>query len=139
MPRDTIVEAIKELAENSEKVKLQENEIEKLQSDLDENKEELHYLRNKLDNKRDMIDDLEYEIEKKGDECVKLKKSLEMKELDFNKLEMLIIEQVEEINILRDNNQSMVSQIAENLRMEKKISIQKEKIDKLKDEMKEKN
>ena len=36
-------------------------------------------------------------------------------------LEKLISEQVDEINILRDNNQSMVSQISENLRMEKQI------------------
>ena len=35
---------------------------------------------------------------------------------------MLITEQVEEINILRDNNQSMVIQISENVRMEQKIN-----------------
>ena len=53
--QDTIVEAIKELAENSEKVKLKEKEIEKLHNDLDKNKEEVHYLRNKLDYKRDKV------------------------------------------------------------------------------------
>ena len=53
-------------------------------------------MRNKLEYKRDLIDDLEHEIEKKDDECEKLKNSLEMKETDLNKLEMLIIEQVEE-------------------------------------------
>jgi hypothetical protein len=37
---------------------------------------------------------------------------------------MLISKQVEEINILIDNNQSMVSQIGENIRVEKKINVQ---------------
>ena len=43
-------------------------------------------------------------------------------------LEKLISEQVDEINILRDNNQSMVSQISENLMMEKRIGVQNQVI-----------
>ena len=54
-----------------------------------------------------------------------------MKEVDLNRLEMLITEQVEEINILRDNNLSMVGQIAENIPMEKKIGVQKDVIKEL--------
>ena len=62
---DTIVDTIKEMAENRDKAKLQEKEIEKLDKDLDENKEEVHYLRNKWEYKRDMIDDLEDKIKKR--------------------------------------------------------------------------
>ena len=47
----TIIEAIKELANNAEKVKIQEEKINDLQSDLEENKEEIHYLKNKLNQK----------------------------------------------------------------------------------------
>ena len=63
--QDTIVDTIKEMAENRDKAKLQEKEIEKLDKDLDENKEEVHYLRNKWEYKRDMIDDLEDKIKKR--------------------------------------------------------------------------
>ena len=44
----------------------------------------------------------------------KAKNEIELKDRERN-------EQVEEINILRDNNQSMVTQIAENVMMEKEI------------------
>ena len=39
-------------------------------------------------------------------------------------MERFISEQVAENNVLRDNNQSMVSQISENIQMEKKLNIQ---------------
>ena len=55
--QDTIVAAIKDLAENAEKVKDQENEIKELNSKLDDHKEEVHYLKNKLDHKYDLIED----------------------------------------------------------------------------------
>ena len=62
--QDTIVEAIKDLAENKERVMKQENEINDLQSELEEHKEEIHYLKNKLDQKYDTIEDLEYDLTK---------------------------------------------------------------------------
>jgi septal ring factor EnvC (AmiA/AmiB activator) len=65
---------ITELAENGERVKSQEKEIEKLHGDIDDSKEEVHYLRNKLEHKRDIIDDLEHEIEQKDGEYKKIKK-----------------------------------------------------------------
>ena len=65
------------------------------------------------------------------------KKKLELKDKDFHKLEMLISEQVEEINILRDNNLSMVTQISENVRMEKRIDIQNKVITDLEDRLKD--
>ena len=51
-----------------------------------------------------------------------------MKGRQLNSLENLIREQVDEINVLRDNNQSMVSQISENLMMEKRIGVQNQVI-----------
>ena len=48
---------------------------------------------------------------------------LKFKEKERNALEKLIGEQVEEINILRQNNQSMVIQISENVMMENKINV----------------
>ena len=43
---ETIVDAIKEMIDNVEKFKAQEKEINKLYSELDDNKEEINYLRN---------------------------------------------------------------------------------------------
>ena len=54
--QETITEAIKELAENAEKVKIKETEIDDLQSEMVEAKEEIHYLKTKLDQKFDIID-----------------------------------------------------------------------------------
>ena len=48
-------------------------------------------------------------------------------------MENLTTEQVEEINILQDNNQSMISQVSENVMMEKKICVQNKIINTLKD------
>ena len=42
---------------------------------------------------------------------------------------------MEEINILRDNNQSMVIQISENVRMEQKINVQSKVIKELKEKL----
>ena len=55
----------------------------------------------------------------------------------MDELQEFITKQVEEINILRDNNLSMVSQISENLRMEKQIDIQNKVIKDLKDRLKD--
>ena len=124
--QETITKAIKELAENSEKVKLQETQIKELDDKNDEFKEEVHYLWNKLDLKRDIIEDLENEMERKVVEMNELRNDLDSKEKGLDLLEKFIKDRVEEINTLRDNNQSMVSQISENIMMERKINIQNE-------------
>ena len=118
--QDTIVDAIKDLAANAEKVKGLENEINKLSNELEKDKEEIHYLKSKLDQKYDLIDDMENELDQIERKFKETKNNLELKEVDLNRLEMLITEQVEEINILRDNNLSMVGQTAENIPMEKR-------------------
>ena len=137
--QDTIVDAIKDLAANAEKVKSQENEINDLRSELEKDKEEKHYLKNKLDQKYDIIEDMENELDQIERKYKETKNKLELKEMDLKRLEMLIIEQVEEINILRDNNQSMVVQISENVRMEHKINVQSKVIKELKEKQNERN
>ena len=70
--QETITEAIKELAENTKKVKIPEKEIDDLQSEFVVAKEEIHYLHNKLDTKYDMIEDMEHDLdeyEKKSKEA----------------------------------------------------------------------
>jgi chromosome segregation ATPase len=118
--QDTIIDAIKDLAANAEKVKSQEVEVKELNEKLDENKEEIHYLKNKLDQKYDVIDDIENDLDKTERKLKETKNNLELKEVDLNRLEMLITEQVEEINIFKPNNLSMVSQIGENIQMGKR-------------------
>ena len=133
---ETIVDAIKEMAENVEKVKVQAKEINELDNKLENNKEEIHYLSRKLDQKYDIIEDVENELDKMERKYEDAKKQLELKEKDLNALEILISEQVEEINILRDNNQSMVSQIGENIRMEKKLKVPEAVIKELSEKVK---
>ena len=108
-----------------------------MKCDLEKFKEENHNLKNNLGYKRDVIEDMETELDKLERITLNDKKKLELKDKDFHRLEMLIFEQVEEINILRDNNLSMVSQISENMRMEKLISIQNKVIKDLEDRLKD--
>ena len=139
--QDTIVDAIKDLAANAEKVKDQQKEIVDIQKELDESKEEIHYLNNKLNQKYDIIEDMENDLDKIEEKYKDAQKEIEFKDKELNELEKFISKQVEENNILQDNNQSMVSQIAENIRMKKKIKVQegviKELGEKLKIETKE--
>ena len=62
--QETITEAIKELAENSGKIKTIEKENKDLLGELEESKEEIHYLKNKLNQKYDLIDDLEHDLDR---------------------------------------------------------------------------
>ena len=126
--QETITEAIKELAENSEKVKALEKQNGDLHSELEESKDEVHYLKNKLNQKYNMLDDLEHELDRNEEKLKDSNKQIESKEYAVKVLEKLISEQVDELNILRDNNQSMVSQISENLMMEKRIGVQNQVI-----------
>ena len=137
--QDTITEAIKELAENGQKVKFQEKEIDDLKNEVDEAREQIHYLNKKIDQKYDVIDDLEHDLDKVDEKFNITKKELESKENEYKELEKFASEKLEEIEILRDNNLSMVSQISENVRMEEKLKIQNKIINKLKDELREKS
>ena len=70
-----------------------------------------------------MIDDLEHEIDRNYDDLQKVKKTLEHKEKDVQNLEKCVLEKVDEIEILNDNNISMINQISENVNMEKRIEV----------------
>ena len=131
----TIVDAIKDLAANSEKVKAQDIEINELSNQIDENKEEIHFLKNKLDKKYDLIEDIENELENVERKLREAQEKVKIKETEFSNLTMLITDQVEEINILRDNNQSMVGQISENIQMENTIKHQNELLRDLKQKL----
>ena len=106
-------------------------EIDSLNIDLENLKEENHVLKNKLDTKRDIIDDMEFELENFENKQKGLKDKMELnekelmkKETDLVAFEQFVTKQVEEINIIKDNNQSMIKQISENVLMEKQINIQ---------------
>ena len=107
--------------------------------ELEESKEEIHYLKNKLNQKYTLVEDLKHDLDRNEEKFKETKKELSLTEEKLNALENLVAEQVEEINILRDNNQSMISQISENVMMEKKINVQNAVIKELKDKVKEKN
>jgi chromosome segregation ATPase len=120
--QDTIVDAIKDLAENSEKVKLQEKEINNLKSEIDDAKEEIHYLRNKLDQKYDLIE--EHEIDKtESDEQVKSAKN----ELEYQK------------NVLGNKDRMRLEVEEKCSKLEDDLFIQNGVIEKFKDELVEKS
>ena len=126
-----VLETLQSLIKKGEKCDAFEEEIDDIKSDLEISKEENYYLKNKLETKRDIIDDMEIELEKyenKLKDALKKidiqNKELEIKEMDLEAFEVFVKKQVDEINILADNNQSMVKQISENIMMEKCIDIQ---------------
>jgi septal ring factor EnvC (AmiA/AmiB activator) len=112
--QENITEAIKEMAENVENIKNQEKEITDLLSELDEEKDKIQYLQSKLNQKYDIIEDMECNLDRAEEKF----KYVEKQET-------------------RDNNQSMVGQISENIKMEKKISVQSKVITESKEKLKE--
>ena len=105
------------------KVKNQEKEINDLHSELDDAKDKIHYLESKLNQKYVIIEDMECDLDRAEEKCKDVEKQLQFKDKELDELEKFIGEQAGEMNVLRDNNQSMVSQISENIKMEKKISV----------------
>ena len=128
-----VLEKLQSLIENEEKVKSQESDINKLENELEKSKQEIHHLMNKLDTKCDVIDDLEYDVDEFEKKYEDAQKNVLLKEKELNELKIFLSEHIEKMNILRDNNQSMVSQIGENLKMEKKIAVQNDVIKQLKE------
>ena len=63
---------------NGENVKLQKQDIEKLNVDIDAHNEEICYLRNKVEYKINLIDDLQHDIEKKDEEVSNISDALEL-------------------------------------------------------------
>ena len=119
-----ILETLQSMIKDRENVKDQEEKIKTLEIELEESKQEIHYLTNKLEHKRDVIHDIEHDLELYERKNKETNQELDSKENELKHLERFISEQVAENNVLRDNNQSMVSQISENIQMEKKLNIQ---------------
>jgi predicted RNase H-like nuclease (RuvC/YqgF family) len=90
--QETITEAIKNLAENAEKVKKLEMENSDLHIELEESKEEIHYLKNKLNQKYDLVEDLEHELDKNEEKFEEAKKGIISKENELDELEKVIAE-----------------------------------------------
>ena len=132
-----VIERIQTMIRNEEIVGAQKEEIEILKSDLDKLKEENYHLASKLEYKREIIQDMETELDKFETRSKDEKNKIALNEKELDELQEFIAKQVEEINILRDNNLSMVSQISENSRMEKQIDIQNKVIKDLKDRLKD--
>ena len=127
-----VLERLQSFIKNEEKVKSQEQEIDSIKDDIDDLKEENHQLNNKLENKRDVIDDMEIELNGYERKFEDAKKAVILKEIEVDELERVIYQQSEEIKMLKDNNDGMISQISENVRMEKKIFIQNGIIEEIK-------
>ena len=134
--QDTIVEAIKELAQNGEKVKIQDKEIDDLKCELEEGKEEIHYLKNKLDQKYDSIEDLEHDLDQLDEKFKVAKKELNEKDyqLQYQKNVMENKDRmISDINDMRKESEEKCSEL------EKKISVQSKVIQELKNELKQKS
>ena len=82
-----------------------------------------------------MNEEMENELNQIDQKYKEAENELKLKQKEMSVLENVISEQVEEINILKDKNDSMVSQISENVRMERKIVIQERVIKELKDKV----
>ena len=80
---------------------------------------------------------MECDLDRAEEKFKDVEKQLQFKDKELDELEKFIGEQAGEMNVLRDNNQSMVSQISENIKMEEKISVQGKVITELKEKLKE--
>ena len=131
--QETITQAIRDLAENFEKVKLQDKKIEKLNDDNDELKEEIYHSRNKLKYEREINNDLEEDLKRKDSEIEDLKKCVENRDDTVKKLDIAMKEREEEIDYLKVNCDSLANQVGKELVLEKKVEIQSKVIEELKD------
>ena len=134
--QDTIVEAIKDLAENKERVMKQEKEINDLQSELEEHKEEIHYLKNKLDQKYDTIEDLEHDLDQMDDKLKDARKEANEKDdlLTYQKNVRKNQERmISDLNEMRQESEEKCSKLEHQINDQDKVIVE------LKDELKEKN
>ena len=133
---DTIVEAIKDLAENKERVIKQEKEINDLHLELEEHREEIHYLKNKLDQKYDTIEDLEYDLEQIEEKLKDAKKEANEKDdlltyqknVSKNKERM-----ISDLNGMRLESEEKYSKLEHQINDQDKVIVE------LKDKLEEKN
>ena len=128
--QETITQAIKDLAENFEKVKIQEKKIENLIDENDNLKEENYNLNNKLKYERENNNDLEEDLKRKVGEFEELRKCVENNDHNVKKLDIAIKEREEEIDYLKE---IQANQVGKEHVLEKEIESQRKVIEELKD------
>ena len=122
-----------------------EEKIKSLESVLENNEDQnlqknknINDLKSELKKEREINADLEQQLNCKESEVEHLEKCMKTKEVIINDLENIVKERVEEISVLRENNISLGTQIAEAINLEKKVTIQTNVIKELQDALKEK-
>ena len=128
------------------KITAMEEKIKSLESVLENNEDQnlqknknINDLKSELKKEREINADLEQQLNCKESEVEHLEKCMKTKEVIINDLENIVKERVvEEISVLRENNISPGTQIAEAINLEKKVTIQTNVIKELQDALKEK-
>ena len=111
-----IVEKLHCMLRNEEKVKVQEDIIRNLETEIEDNKGEINYLKNKLDNKYDVIEDLEHDIDqlegqlKEKDDLLQYQKNVMQ-----NKDRM-----ISQLNEMREESEEKCSKLEQKLQDEMK-------------------
>ena len=144
-----IVEKLHCMVRNEERVKVQDDIIKNLESEIDDSKEEIHFLKTKLDQKYDIIDDMERELNKfddleketrKKDDIIKsLQYGIASKLTMIDDLMLIRKENEEESNKLNNKiciQNNVIKELKESLKENDKISTDEEEIDKLLEEIK---
>ena len=110
------------IRERETQVKEFEEALEELKDQNEEKEHELNKLKGDLKNETNVNEEMENELNQIDQKYKEAENELKLKQKEMSVLENVISEQVEEINILKDKNDSMVSQISENVRMERENS-----------------
>ena len=114
-------------------IKSLESNLEKYEDKANQNEKEIKDLKSEQNNEREINDEMEKDLDKKDELIKHLEIELTSKEKTIDDLEVFVRERVDEINHLRENNVSLGEQIAEGIKMEKKIEIQSKVIKELKE------
>ena len=128
-------EKIRALEEDN---KALDNNLEDLKEQCSQKEKAVEDLKYDLNHERVINEELEEDLDRKIDEVDQIKKDLRMKEESFDNLEMVLKEKIVEIFHLRENTESMGHQIFEAIKLEKKVDIQNNLINDLKNKLKEK-
>ena len=116
------------IREKETKVKELEEALEQLKDQNEEKTHKIHKLKDDLKNGIIVNEEMENELEQIEQKNREAENKLELKNRELSVVEYIISKQVEEINILNDDTKSMVSQISENVMLEKQVETQKNMI-----------
>ena len=116
------------IREKETKVKELEEALEQLKDQSEEKDHKIHKLKDDLKNGIIVNEEMENELERIEQKNREAENKLELKNRELSVVEYILSKQVEEINILNDDTKSMVSQISENVMLEKQVETQKNMI-----------